>query len=339
MKYKKIIWCFFSLAGLNTYAQDVDFPAKPKPYEPFFNYLSPDISYPIKKMISIEKDDTLSVKTYNKETKTVHEKPYSKNKPSLADYYFKYNAKKLILEKKYNYTNENVVTKFEYNAAGKCTKWFTTKEWLSKTVVNSAGLTGNKGWEFEYDANGNLLKKYQLDYQNKKTLDTEYIYTDKRQIEAKSPQKSSFYDYNEKGQLTTTSEKFPSPNPLEVTGEYLYNDLSQVSQIETKYYKQSLEYDNGLLSKCIYDYPTKSGSETINFTYKDKLLSKIEINRKGTYTMSLFYISTDYLYGIKNNEYQLVIEFSYDKNSNVTEIKYLVDNAYKFSKRFIYEYY
>ena len=326
------------MSGLNVYSQDVDFPVKPKPFAPFYNSISPDIAYPIKKMISIKNNDTVSVKTYDKETRTVYEKPYYKNKPSLADYFFKYNTKNLILEKKYNKTDENVVTKFEYNLEGKCTKWFTTKEWLNKKVINSAGLTGNMGWEFEYDKTENLLKKYQVDYQNKKTLNVEYVYTNKSQIEANSAQKSFFYDYNEKEQLIKTSEKWANTNDKNITEEYSYNDLSQVIEINTKYYKLNLDYNQNLLSKCTYDYPGRSSSETINFTYKDKLVSKIEINRKGTYTMSLFNISSDYLYGIKDNAYQLVIELIYDDKNKVTEIKYLVDNDYKFSKRFIYQY-
>ena len=79
----------------------------------------------------------------------------------------------------------------------------------------------------------------------------------------------------------------------------------------------------------------------IQIIYSKNLLSKAEIKTTDIYLKPEFYFKSDYLYFAwsKTDINKLSQKFSYDKYKNVTEIKYFINDVYKYSKLFIYDYY
>ncbi|RYY30201.1 MAG: hypothetical protein EOP46_21545 [Sphingobacteriaceae bacterium] len=144
----------------------------------------------------------------------------------------------------------------------------------------------------------------------------------------------SVFKYNSRGQITSREESLNGQ--VSSTFQYDYDENGMLKTTYTKYYTVSYTYEGNVLKKCVYTYLKDSTTEDIDFFYEKGKLSKAIIKRNGVTSFSPFNFDRNYP---GNSEFGLTFEFVYDSHKNVSEIKYFINDVYKYSSQYVYEYY
>jgi YD repeat-containing protein len=311
----------------------LDVTPEPKPLEFVIEAMSPAFKVPVKKVTWIKRNDTLDVYHVDKKGNEVLRYNYYNNKRGAKTATAYTNG--LKTETRYTTKSDEVVTTFKYNAAGNYTEWGKKTTYFNSNQQSYSDFR----WLFEYDAKGNVIKKYKEDAGGVKTLTNEYTYDDANKVQqaVTNGQWISVFEYNDKGLLKSRAESLNGQ--VSHTFQYDYDEKGNLKAQYTKYYAVDYVYDEaGKLVNCVYTYTKDGTKEGITFFYEGNKLTKALITRDGLTSFSPFIFPTDYMAGV-NNGLVLKVEFIYDSHNNITEIKHYVNDDYKFSSRYVYEYY
>ncbi|MES2485440.1 MAG: hypothetical protein V4581_05735 [Bacteroidota bacterium] len=332
MKLKAFFVLCTLYTGVANYAQQtLDVNPQPGPLAFVVEAMSPVFKVPVKKVAWIMDKDTLDVYHLDKKGNEVLRYNYYNNKPSSTTVTKYTNG--LKTETRYTTKTDEVVTTFKYNADGNYTEWG-----KKTTYVNKQPSSGDFKWLFEYDAKGNVIKKYLEDAAKVKTLNAEYTYDDANKVQKAviNGQWISVFKYDDKGHLKSRAESLN--DQVAHTFQYDYDTAGNLEAQYTKYYNVVYTYEGGKMKTCNYTYSKDETKEGITFFYEGDKLIKAMITRNGATSFSPFIIPRQYLNGVELG-FELQVEFVYDSHNNITDIKYFVNDVYKYNSRYAYEYY
>jgi hypothetical protein len=308
----------------------LDVHPQPEPLAFVIEAMSPAFKVPVKKVAWIKQNDTLDVYHLDKKGNEVLRYNYYNNKrgsKTVTTY-----TNDLKAQTRYTTKNDEVVTTYKYNAAGKTTEWGKVTTYFNATQKSM----GDFKWLFEFDAKGNIIKKYREDAAKVKALNAEYTYdaTNKVQQAVINGQWVSVFTYTDTGLLKSREESLNGQ--VASSFQYGYDETGNLITESNKYYTVAYMYDGAVLKNCVYTYLKDNTTEDITFFYEDGRLSKAVVKRNGLTTFSPFNFDRDYRRG---TDFVLTFEFVYDSHKNVSEIKYYMNEVYRYSSQYVYEYY
>ena len=232
-------------------------------------------------------------------------------------------------------------TTYKYGKAGNLIEWKRDNIVYDKQSQKASSVL-DVHWIIEYD-NKRIKTAYLLNQQNTKTQFYNYLYDiTNKLIETDEMQWKDKYEYND-SLVTKKYRIFKNDNSVVSYIDYKYNKDKYLIETTDKNFITEYNYNLKILKTIKYQKRSDSSHQEINFNYNNDLITKVVIYSNGStlnFTSPLFIFKNDYLFGSRKlKEMNLEMNFSYDKYKNVTEIKYSVNGLYKYSKRFLYEYY
>lgn len=320
-------------AGM-THAQETpDDLVMPRPLKFVLTALFPELKPPMRSMAWISVNDTMNLRELDKKGNIIAEYGYSRNKKgsSTTTYTYTNGVKSQLIS-----TDRSAIStvNYKYTAAGNYAEWSKATKYLDKNVV---ATNSDIKWVLEYDDKNNLVRKYRVDAANTKMLNTVYVYDSINRLTemlTNNNQSRSVFEYDAKGNLISRTQ---SVNGTVTSADrYTYDNEGKVLAHSNNHYTADFTYEGDTPVKCIFT--SKSGKEKIDFSYKDGLLSEINIQRDDFMACSpLFYVSSDYFQ--LSESYNFKIEILYDSRKNTREVKYYINGEYKYSQKFAIDYY
>jgi len=336
---KKYFYLLLFLIGTwHSFSQDMpeQFPYI-SPLKSIFTSFEPEEKDAIKAMIYIFDRDTIFNKSFERNKNTVTITQYFKKKrfvKTINDY------DKGLLVKTSSYNNEGLekFIIYKYDSSKNLIERRPTKVIYDKAKGTSTEVRDNfRGYEYD---KSNRIKDFTIDEKDVKHVIAEYQYDSGNKLIVKEElQWKETYDY--KNDLLVKKSRFFKPdNSLYHTTEYAFNDDGLMTNYSDEYSSEVYSYENKKVKTFIYTHKKSASVQEATLFYENELLSKVEINATGVIGHFIFAFKSDYLaFSWKKNEpNKLRLAFFYDKQKNVSEIKYYVNDTYAYSKRFVYTY-
>jgi len=314
----------------------------PDPLKTLESSFYPNLKKGTKSFVYVIDKDTISKSFYDKSgNETVKLEEFRKNKALYRSENKYSNSLKTetafyvndILQSKttYKYVNTNLVEweRIKYN-----------KDARSSAVTTSTDVH----WFLNYNKSNKILEAYSVDAANVKNQVYEYSYdSDNKLLLTNELQWQDKYEYQ--GNFMSKKYRiFKNDGSLYDSVEFKYNDDNLLIEKSDKYYNTRFGYDSKKLKHIHYEKKANSAGLDVELFYAGNQLIKIEMLTKDIKLSPVypgFIFKSDYLIRSwkLNEQNKLTMEFIYDKNQNVREIKYIINDVYKYSKDFLIEYY
>lgn len=304
---------------------------EPQPFDFVIPQLYPELKFPVKSMTWIAENDTLKKYVMDAAGNIVEEYDYDNNKQTFATTNTYAGKLKMQTLTRTNY--DETVRTYLYTPAGKIKEMSPKRTVFNKkTVISDPDLKSI----YEYDNNNNLVSNYRTDGSGVKTGITEYMYDDRNRLvkAVTNHQWESAFEYDANGNLLSRKESLNGS--LSRTNIYEYDGENHpVSMQIGTTYSVKFTYKDNRMEKAVYTM-NNGKQEVIDLSYNDGLLSEVRIQRTDNMSFSPFRLRRNYERSVP---YDIRIEFVHDSHKNTTELKYYVDNVYKYSEKFVIEYY